>query len=105
MELTSELIVTLSGVVLSLFFAYFPGVKAWFEQLDPVYKPLLNLGVLLVVATGAYLYGCRLDAACLSQNLEGAIFAFVGALVANQTTFQVAVKQVKRQSTMRQWHG
>lgn len=105
MELTSELIVTLSGVVVSLFFAYFPGVKNWFDALDPVHKPLWNLGVLFLVTAGAFLYSCRLDAACLSANLEGAVFAFIGALVANQTTFQVAVKQIKRNTVMRQWHG
>lgn len=96
MDLTSELIVSLSGIVVSLFFAYFPGVKAWFDALNPIHKPLWNLGVLFVVAAGAYLYGCRLDAACLQAGLENAILAFIGALVANQTTFAVAVKQVKR---------
>lgn len=103
-DLTAELIVSLSGIVVSLFFAYFPGVKNWFDALDPVYKPLWNLGVLLLVSIGAYLYGCRLDAACLSSHLEATVLAFIGALVSNQATFQIAVKQVKRRAALNAWN-
>jgi hypothetical protein len=108
MDFTSEFLVTLTGLVLSLFFAYFPGVKVWFDKLDPVYKPLLNLGILLLVSVGAYLYKCRLEPVCLQANLEMAFLAFFGAVVANQTTYGVAVRQVKQKAKanlMRQWHG
>ena len=96
MDYTSELIVTLTGFALSLFFAYFPGVKNWFDELPSEQKPLLNLGVLFAVAVGAYLYKCRLEPVCLQTNLEMAIIAFIGAMVTNQTTYQIGVKQQKR---------
>ena len=50
--MTPELLVALTGAVLSLLFAYFPWVKDWFDNVPSIWKPLLNAGILLVVALG-----------------------------------------------------
>lgn len=95
MDMTPDALVTLAGVILSLVFAYLPGAKDWFDGLDRQYKPLFMAGVLLVVAAGKLLYDCQLQPACLELNWSTALWTWLIALVANQTTFAVGVKQIK----------
>ena len=93
---TSEILVALFGTILSLVFAYFPWVKQWFEALDPVYKPLLNAGLLLVLAYALYGLSCAGVVsyfACTGQGAIDALVVWFYAIVANQLTYQVAVRQ------------
>lgn len=92
----SELLLALLGVVLSLIFAYLPGVKEWFETLDSRWKPLVNLGALLLVTAGRLVWLCKADLACMQINLPAALMAFLTALVSNQMTFTFLVKQFKK---------
>jgi hypothetical protein len=48
--MSPEELALLLGAILSLVFAYFPWIKDWFDDLDSVWKPLLNAGLLLVLA-------------------------------------------------------
>lgn len=89
-------LVTLMGIVLSLVCAYFPMVKDWFDQLDPKLKPLTMALILLLVTAGKLLVECRLDTSCLLFNWQTALWAWLVALIANQSTFAVAVKQFKK---------
>ena len=45
MTVSSELIVSIAGVVLSLLFSYIPGLRTWFAALVTETKQLIMLGV------------------------------------------------------------
>ena len=96
MDMTPDGLVTLVGVVLSLVFGYIPWVKAWYDQMDSRYKPLFMAAALLLVAFGKLAVDCHLDAACLAANWERVLWVWLTALVANQTTFVVAVRQSRQ---------
>jgi hypothetical protein len=97
--MTSEGLAVLLGTLLSLFFAYVPWIKDKFDKLDSKWKPLLNAGLLLVLA--AILVG--LDCAnvtnyfgCSQAGVIQALQVWFFAVVANQATYAVAVRQVKQ---------
>ncbi len=50
MEVSSEMIVAIAGVVLSLLFSYIPGLRVWFAGLVAEKKQLIMLGLLVVVS-------------------------------------------------------
>lgn len=86
----------LAGMVLSLVFGYLPWVKDWFEGLDSRIKPLLNIGVLLLVAWGYTAFKCQFDLDCLGAN-AGTVFAvWMTAVLANMATYTGAVRQMKQ---------
>lgn len=90
-----DAILALTGVVLSLVFGYLPMVKDWFDSVPSTYKPLLMAGVLLLVTVGKLVAECNGSFACMGVNWQLAFWGWFGALVANQTTYAVAVKQPK----------
>ena len=97
--MTPEQLVVLLGAVLSLVFAYFPWVKDWFEGLDSVWKPLLNAGLLLVLALALVGLGC-LNVVdyfeCSTAGVIEALIVWLFAVVANQATYAVVVRQIKQ---------
>jgi len=97
--MTPEALALLLGAILSLVFAYFPWVKNWFEGLDSVYKPLLNAGLLLVLAAALVGLGC-VDIvnyfACTQAGLIKALTVWVLALIGNQLTYVAGVRQFKQ---------
>jgi len=103
--MTPELLVALTGAVLSLLFAYFPWVKDWFDNVPSIWKPLLNAGILLVVALGLVGASCLgfVDYfACSLAGVYEAVMLWIIALVGNQLAYQVLVRQVQqRQARLR----
>lgn len=95
MNITPDALVALMGIVLSFFFAYFPGARDWFDQLDPRMKPLFMAGVLLVVALGKLAYDCAAVWACIQLNIGSALVTWLIALMLNQTAYATGVKQFK----------
>lgn len=93
---TADGLIAASGVAISLIFAYFPGVKDWFDKLDPRKKPLLNLIALAAMDVGYLLVSCNFDLQLITQKLPEAGAVLLAALIANMTTFTYAVKQVKK---------
>jgi hypothetical protein len=96
MELTTDVIVSLSGVVVSLLFAYFPWLRDWFDGLDTRWKPLWNAGVLLLVCAGYLAVSCGWDWVCIQANAGRALSVYGAALLANMATFNYGVKQFKQ---------
>lgn len=96
MEWTGNALVAVSGIVVSLGFAYFPWVKDWFNKLEPTQKPLANLLVLLGVAAANLVWNCKLSEVCYQNQFPLAAGAFIAALLINQGTFQYAVKQFRK---------
>lgn len=97
--MTPESFVALFGAILSLVFGYFPWVKDWFEKLDPVFKPLVNAGLLLVLALGLVGFSCLgwvSFFACSSAGVLEALELWFVALVGNQLAYQVLVRQPKQ---------
>lgn len=96
MDFTPDALVTLSGVILSLAFGLIPILRDWFDGFDPRWKPLLMAGVLLLVTVGKLLFDCQLDGACLAASWASYLWVWLASIVANQTTYQVAVRQSNR---------
>jgi len=97
--MTPEQLALLLGAILSLVFAYFPWVKDWFDGLDSVWKPLLNAGLLLVLALALVGLGC-LDLvdyfACSQSGLLEALIVWLLALIGNQAAYLAFVRQIKQ---------
>lgn len=95
--MTPTEISAIAGVILSLLLAYLPGVKDWFEALPGERKRLLLAGLLALAAGGALLWGCyQLGGdlgACMQRNWQSYITGYIGALVANQATYLLAVRR------------
>ena len=88
--MTSDVLIGLSGAVVSFAFSYVPGLKAWFEKFGGDQKRLIMLGVLLVTALGVYGLSCAGQVAyfpCTVEGLWGLLRLFMVAAVANQSAY------------------
>ena len=95
--MTSDQLVAIAGVVLSLGMAYIPGLNKWYDALEGPAKRLLMAGLLLAVTLGAFGLSC-LPAAevsiftCTKKDAIGLVWLFLEALVANQGVYLLAVR-------------
>lgn len=91
--LSPELLASLAGILLSLLAAYLPGFNEWYDVLDGRAKRLVMLGLLAASSLGAYGLSCAgwFDpvVTCDQAGIETIISAFILAMVANQTTYQI----------------
>ena len=97
--MTPEELIALTGAILALIFAYFPWLKDWFEGLSSVWKPLVNAGVLLVIAlglVGASCLGVVDYFQCSLLGVMDALKLWFLALIGNQLAYQVFVRQFKQ---------
>ncbi len=97
--MTPELLVALAGAVLSLLFAYLPWLSDQFNKVPSVWKPILNAGVLLVVALGLVGESCLgiVDYfACSAAGVLDAVWLWIIALVGNNLTYTYLVRQKKQ---------
>lgn len=85
-----ETVAAVAGILISLLFAYVPGLKDKYEALDATNKRLVMLGALLIATAGILAYTCRSDGACYAANWELAVSVFVSALVGNQSAYLIA---------------
>lgn len=86
----------LAGALLSLLFAYVPGLSGWFDKLDSVYKRLIMAASLLIVAFGVFGLSCAglLDlASCDKLGAFDVLNMVILAMVANQGAYQLLVKK------------
>lgn len=91
---TPDFLAAIAGAILSLLFSYVPGLNTQYAALVPVYKRLVMLGLLLVVAAAIYGLGCggilQSGIACSQQGLIQLVAIFVIAVIANQSTFTIS---------------
>ena len=92
----AEMLVALVGVVLSFVFGYFPWVKDWFDSLDSRIKPLVMAGILLLVSAGHLAVSCSFQWPCIQLHWSEYLRVWFVAMLANQTAYQVAVRQQKQ---------
>lgn len=93
--MSPELIVAVAGIVLSLAFEYIPGVHTWYNALEDNKQKLIMLLALAVTVAGAYGLSCAAWLAvyaCTSAGIQDAVFGFVLAAIANQTTHRLLPK-------------
>lgn len=94
-------VVTLSlvgGSLLSLIFAYIPGVKDWYDKLTSQKKQGIMALALLVVSGAIFGLACLdwlgsiapdLAVTCDQQGALGIIKVFILALIGNQATYSI----------------
>lgn len=91
--ITSELLSSLAGILLSLLTAYVPGFNTWFDTLNGAHKRLVMLGMLAAASLGAVGLSCVgwFDpvVTCDQPGFEMVITAFILAMVANQSTYLI----------------
>lgn len=99
----------IAGVVLSLLFSYVPGVNTWFTALKSIYKRIIMLVLLVVVAAAVYGLSCAgilqdmvgWHMTCDRTGLINLIYTVILAIMANQSTYAItpptkAVSDTKR---------
>lgn len=82
----------IAGTIVSLIFKYVPGANTWFEKLLPEHKQLFMLGMLVVVVAGGFALSCagwESFYACDQLGAKEAIYALVGAIIGNQSTYKM----------------
>lgn len=101
--MSSDMLIAIAGVLLSLLFAYVPGASEWFEGLgydaDGNYdngtrKRLVMLAFLVVVAGAGFGMACagfaadfKLSLTCDRAGATGLVWALVEAIMFNQGTY------------------
>jgi len=98
--MTVEFLSASAGVLLSLVFAYVPGLNTAYDKLDGVYKRIVMLLLLVVVAAGSLAIACagyaaqfELGVTCDQAGLVEVLKVFIAAAVANQSAFLLAPKK------------
>ena len=92
MELSSEMLVGIAGVVLSLLFSYIPGLRTWYAGLVTETKQLIMLGLLVVVTGAVFGLSCGgyIDSvACDKNGVISLIVMLVTGIVANQGAYLI----------------
>jgi hypothetical protein len=93
--MTPQIIVTAGAVILSLVFEYIPGIYTWHQGLGKRQTAALMAGLMALVVLGAWLLSCYGPYDFLECDESGAwsgLELYVLALIANQTTYQLARK-------------
>lgn len=91
-NITPEFLGAAAGALLSVLFAYVPGVKTWFEALTGVKKRLVLFGAMSVVSVGIFTLGCLRGAFGLTCDENSAfriVYILAAAVVASQTAYQI----------------
>jgi hypothetical protein len=94
----SALFPYLAGILLSLVFAYVPGLESWYQALTSTLKRVVMLVLLALVAVGYVALACSpfgaqfsLPAeACTQTGFVAIVQAFIAAVIANQATYLLA---------------
>jgi len=89
--MTQEELAALCGIVTSVVFSYFPGVKTWFDAKPANVKRLLQVGVAVVVAAVVFGLGCAgiVTADCSTAGALAMARLIIVFVVANQTAYAV----------------
>lgn len=93
-KLTADMLVSLSGIVVSLLAFYFPPFKKLMSTLGE-YKFTFLAGILLFTSVVYSYVWCNFNIECFSNNLLSTIFVWFSSLGLNQGTYQIHVKKEK----------
>lgn len=98
--MSPEYLASVAGVVLSLAFAYIPGLREWFDAQAPQRKAQVMGLALILVAGGALGLACANIATafpsaaitCDTPGVVAIVKVLIAALVANQATYLLMVR-------------
>lgn len=94
MEVNSQVIVAISGAILSLLFSYIPGLRVWYASLISEKKQLIMLGLLVLVTGGIFALGCfdilKTGIECSKQGVVDLVLMLIAGVVANQATYLIS---------------
>jgi hypothetical protein len=94
--MTENTVGMLAGALLALLFGYAPGLRQWYEALEPTRKALVMAGALLIAALLLYGAACytpwQVGVTCDEAGFWQLAQLFIAALVANQATYLIGVK-------------
>lgn len=97
--MTDNAVASLAGVVLALLFGYAPGLRTWYENLEPTRKALVMAGLLLLATVLIYLAGCYtpwdVGVTCDEPGFWALVEMFLAALVANQAAYLIGVRPAR----------
>lgn len=88
--MSSEWLSRVVGVVISLMFAYVPGLSDWYEAQDGTKKRFVMLAALLIACLaifGASCAGWTDQIACTQQGASGMLRIAFDVVMANQATY------------------
>lgn len=92
----NNVIASLAGTLLALLFGYAPGLRSWYEALEPTRKALVMAGLLLAAAVLLYVAACYtpwpVGVTCDEPGVWQLVELFMAAMVANQATYLIGVK-------------
>lgn len=89
----------IAGIILSLAVAYLPKVKDWYDAKDTQGKAQVMGALLVVSAVGVFALSCAKLYGLVPCTVDGAkelVGVLIAALVANQSTFLLAVRPFKK---------
>ena len=93
MELSSEMLVSIAGVVLSLLFSYIPGLRTWYAGLVAEVKQLIMLGLIILVSGAVFALGCydilSTGIACDRYGVISLVWMVVLGLTSNQAAYMI----------------
>ena len=97
--MTENTVGLLAGALLALLFGYAPGLRPWYEALEPTRKALVMAAALLVAAVLLYGAACYtpwpVGVTCDEAGFWTLAQLFIAALVANQATYLIGVKPTR----------
>ena len=99
--MSPEILAGAAAIVLSLLFSYVPGFGSWYQPLKADVKRLIMIGLLALVAIGAFGLACAgwgvvEGLACTSQGAFGLVKVFVAALIANQAVYAISPQNTQQ---------
>lgn len=93
MELSSEMLVGIAGVALSLLFSYIPGLRTWYAGLVAEVKQLIMLGLVVAVSGAIFALGCydiiSTGIACDRYGVISLVWMVVLGLTSNQAAYMI----------------
>jgi hypothetical protein len=94
--MTATQLTTISAIVLSLVFSYFPGINAAWDTQNGIQKRLWMLLCLVIVTGASFGLACvpmfanLVNIQCTQTGAVALFTAFVQAMIANQATFLIS---------------
>lgn len=93
MTVSSEMLVGIAGVVLSLAFSYIPGLRTWYAALVAETKQLIMLGLIILVSGAIFALGCygilSVGVACDKYGAISLVWMIVLGLTSNQAAYMI----------------
>lgn len=92
-QITPEALLAALGLIVSLVFSYFPGLRVRYAALSPEWKSTIMIAMLFLLTAAVFGLGCAgillIGIACTQAGAVQIAIAFFLALATNQGTYQL----------------